>query len=51
MSIVYAYLIGAISLEACGTMMLPMTENFTKPLPSVGLVVFCFVLSDDVYPR
>ena len=40
MSLVYAYLIGAILLEVCGTMLLPFTENFTKPLPSVGLVVF-----------
>ena len=40
MSVVYAYLIGAILLEVCGTMLLPFTENFTKPLPSVGLVVF-----------
>lgn len=40
MAVVYAYLIGAILLEVCGTMMLPYTENFTKPLPSVGLVVF-----------
>ena len=37
---VYVYLIGAILLEVCGTMMLPYTENFTKPLPAVGLVVF-----------
>ena len=40
MSLVYAYLVGAILLEVCGTMLLPMTENFSKPLPSVGLVVF-----------
>ena len=36
----YVYLFGAIVLEVCGTMLLPFTENFTKPLPSVGLVVF-----------
>ncbi|MGB1550726.1 MAG: DMT family transporter [Parvibaculales bacterium] len=35
----YVYLFGAIILEVCGTMMLPFTENFTKPLPSVALVV------------
>ena len=35
----YVYLFGAIVLEVCGTMMLPFTENFTKPLPSVSLVV------------
>lgn len=37
---VYVYLIGAIVLEVCGTILLPYTENFSKPLPSVGLVVF-----------
>ena len=36
----YVYLFGAIILEVCGTMLLPFTENFTKPLPSVALVVF-----------
>ncbi len=36
----YVYLFGAIVLEVSGTMLLPFTENFTKPLPSVGLVVF-----------
>lgn len=36
----YVFLFGAIILEVCGTMLLPFTENFTKPLPSVGLVVF-----------
>jgi small multidrug resistance pump len=36
----YVFLFGAIILEVCGTMLLPFTENFTKPMPSVGLVVF-----------
>ena len=36
----YVYLCGAIILEVCGTMLLPFTENFSKPAPSVGLVVF-----------
>lgn len=36
----YVYLFGAIILEVCGTMLLPFTENFTKPMPSVGLVIF-----------
>lgn len=40
MSIIYTYLVGAILLEVCGTMMLPYTEGFSKPLPTVGLVVF-----------
>ncbi len=36
----YVYLFGAIVLEVCGTMLLPFTENFTKSLPSFGLVIF-----------
>ena len=40
MSFTYLFLAGAILLEVCGTIMLPYTENFSKPLPSVGLVVF-----------
>ena len=35
----YVYLFAAIVLEVCGTMMLPLTENFTKPLPSIVLVL------------
>lgn len=34
----YLYLLGAIILEVSGTMLLPFTGNFTKPLPSIGLV-------------
>tara|TARA_B100000963_G_scaffold270282_1_gene238414 strand:+ start:3462 stop:3794 length:333 start_codon:yes stop_codon:yes gene_type:complete len=34
----YVYLFGAIVLEVCGTMMLPFSENFSRPLPSVALV-------------
>lgn len=36
----YIYLTGAILLEVCGTLMLPFTEKFTKPLPTIGLAVF-----------
>ena len=36
----YIFLTGAILLEVCGTMMLPFTEQFTKPLPTLGLAVF-----------
>ena len=36
----YVFLTGAIIFEVCGTMLLPFTENFTKPLPSFGLVCF-----------
>ena len=35
----YVYLLGAIVLEVCGTMMLPFSENFSRPLPSVALVL------------
>ena len=35
----YIYLGGAIICEVLGTMLLPLSENFTKPFPSFGLVV------------
>lgn len=34
----YVFLVGAIIFEVCGTMLLPFTENFTKPVPSFGLI-------------
>ena len=36
----YAYLIGAILFEVCGTMLLPITKNFTKILPTSALAIF-----------
>ena len=36
----YLFLIGAIVLEVAGTMMLPLTNNFSKLLPTVALGVF-----------
>ena len=36
----YLFLIGAIVLEVVGTMMLPLTNNFSKPFPTVALGVF-----------
>jgi len=36
----YAFLIGAIFFEVFGTMLLPVTKNFTKPLPTVALAIF-----------
>ena len=36
----YLFLIGAIFLEVAGTMMLPLTNNFTKLLPTVALGIF-----------
>ena len=35
----YIYLAGAIFCEVIGTMLLPLSENFSKPLPSFGLIV------------
>ena len=36
----YAFLIGAILFEVCGTMLLPVTKNFTKILPTSALAIF-----------
>ena len=35
----YYYLIGAILLEVTGTMLLPLSKNFTKPFPSIVLTM------------
>ena len=36
----YFFLIGAIFCEVCGTMLLPVTQNFTKITPTVFLAIF-----------
>lgn len=36
----YGFLIGAIVLEVAGTMMLPLTNNFSKLLPTLALGLF-----------
>ena len=36
----YLFLIGAIICEVCGTMLLPVTQNFTKVTPTVFLAGF-----------
>ena len=36
----YLFLIGAIVLEVAGTMMLPLTNNFSKLLPTFALGIF-----------
>ena len=36
----YFFLIGAIFFEVAGTMLLPITKNFTKPLPTFALAIF-----------
>tara|TARA_B100000900_G_scaffold121920_1_gene102904 strand:- start:4182 stop:4511 length:330 start_codon:yes stop_codon:yes gene_type:complete len=35
----YVYLIGAILCEVTGTMLLPISKNFTRPLISISLVI------------
>ena len=36
----YLFLIGAIFFEVAGTMLLPVTQNFTKLTPTVFLTIF-----------
>ena len=36
----YLFLIGAIFCEVAGTMLLPVSQNFTKLIPTVALSVF-----------
>ena len=36
----YIFLIGAIFFEVAGTMLLPMSQNFTKIVPTVALSFF-----------
>jgi len=36
----YLFLVGAIVCEVCGTMLFPVTQNFTKIIPTVFLGVF-----------
>ena len=36
----YIFLIGAIFCEVAGTMLLPVSQNFTKLIPTVALSVF-----------
>ena len=36
----YLFLVGAIFCEVCGTMLLPVTQNFTKVTPTVFLALF-----------
>ena len=36
----YLFLVGAIICEVCGTMLLPVTQNFTKITPTVFLAGF-----------
>ena len=36
----YVFLVGAVLFEVCGTMLLPVTKNFTKILPTSALAIF-----------
>ena len=36
----YIYLIGAIFFEVAGTMLLPVSQNFTKLIPTILLFIF-----------
>ncbi len=36
----YFFLFGAVFFEVAGTMLLPVTNNFTKPIPTIALAVF-----------
>lgn len=42
MSISYYFLAGAILFEVCGTLLLPVTQNFTRLWPTLGLAV-CYL--------
>ena len=35
----YVYLFVAVVCEVIGTMLLPVSENFTKPIPTIGLTI------------
>ena len=35
----YVYLFVAVISEVVGTMLLPVSENFTKPIPTIGLTI------------
>ena len=36
----YLFLVGAIFCEVAGTMLLPVTQNFTKLIPTTALSIF-----------
>jgi len=40
----YVYLFFAILFEVTGTLMLPISKNFTKPVPSIIIILF-YILS------
>ena len=34
----YIYLLIAVALEVCGTVLLPVSQNFTRPVPTLSLI-------------
>ncbi len=34
----YVCLLIAVALEVCGTMLLPVSQNFTRPVPTLSLI-------------
>ena len=52
----YVYLLVAVALEVCGTMLLQLSENFSRPLPTVSLIAcyavsfYCLTLALDALP-
>ena len=40
----YVYLFFAIAFEVTGTLMLPISKNFTKPIPSI-IIIALYILS------
>ena len=52
----YLYLIGAVVLEVCGTMMLPLSQNFTRLFPTLAILAcyggatYCLTFSLERIP-
>ena len=40
----YVFLLIAVALEVCGTMLLPVSQNFTRPVPTL-LLIGCYAAS------
>ena len=43
-SVQYVFLLIAVALEVCGTMLLPVSQNFTRPVPTLSLIA-CYAAS------
>ena len=37
----YVFLLIAVALEVCGTMLLPVSQNFTRPVPTLSFIGCC----------